>query len=625
MLASLLFATHRRPGVRRRWQRLARRIVALSDDWRSQSDAALRNEALALPWRADAEAGQDALLLSVYALVREACRRVHGQAHFDVQLLAGLALTEGGVAEMQTGEGKTLTALLPTVWHALAGRGAHVITANDYLARRDADFARGVLELLGLRAGCVHSDLPPEERGPEYACDVTYGTAREFGFDFLRDRLREERGEQRFVQRGQYFALVDEADNVLIDDARTPLLIATSEAQDGTTTRLYHWCHEAAGELTADLDYQLELRTRQATLTHHGCRRVVALGKTRALDDCDLLQIYRQVEHSLIARYLLQNDRDYLVRDEKVSIVDGSTGRVTSGRQWQDGLQQAVELSAGVPLSEATRTAARMTVQNYFRRYTHLVGLTGTAYSAQREFRDVFGLGVVEIPTRRPCQLRGLRPRIFVSEATKHRAVTQEVQARVRAGRAVLVGTSSIATSETLSAVFDEAGIAHDVLNCRRHEQEARIVAGAGRRGRVTIATNMAGRGTDIRVDEEVQRAGGLHVIATEMHASARIDRQLIGRTARQGAPGSYQFLLSLEDELLAVSGRDPCRLRLSAAANAEGELPARWYRLFTAAQTKLEKRHERERKQLLKQEQRRERVCGDLGLDPLLEILEAA
>jgi preprotein translocase subunit SecA len=606
----------------RAWRRQAERIADAADALHSLADAELERRAVAMRWQAQCGESLDGLLWEAYALVREASRRVRGQTHFEVQLLAGIALFHGLVTEMQTGEGKTLTAVLPAFLHALSGEGCHIVTANDYLAGRDAAFARPIFERLGMTVGCVDGALERQERSSQYACDVTYGTAREFGFDFLRDCLAEAAGESP-VQRGHHFALVDEADSVLIDDARTPLLIAAAPADQDDAAALARWCAAVAPELVSGVDFTLETKQRRASLTNHGCRNLLRRSKPRELAAVDGERLYRQAEQALVALRLLERDRDYVVDDDQVGIVDESTGRVAEGRKWQDGLHQAVEAKEGAMISELTQTAARITVQSYFRRYRRLAGLTGTASDAAGEFRRVYKLPVGVIPTRLPCRRDGLPPRIFVSQTAKREAIADEIQRRTAAGQAVLVGTPSVSASESLSHLLRQRGLVHEVLNCRHHAREAEIVAAAGSAGRITIATNMAGRGTDIRVDDAVLRAGGLHVIATEMHSHARIDRQLIGRTARQGEPGTFQFFLSLEDELFRHECDATAELRRRADAGERGELPTAWLRWFRRAQRSLERRHSAQRRELLRQEQQRDRACRELGLDPLLDAVE--
>jgi preprotein translocase subunit SecA len=602
----------------------------------SLSDAALREEAESLRWRTRAGVPSDELIIPGFALVREASRRVHRQAHYPTQLAAGLVLARGGLAEMQTGEGKTLTALLPALVHALAGRGCHVVTANDYLAKRDARFAAPVLERLGLAVGCVWGELPYDDRGPEYACDVTYGTAREFGFDFLRDRLALDayNGQWRSCdsgaatgevtkQRPRYFALVDEADSVLIDDARTPLVIAVGGSQGEQEVQRYRWCDRAAKLLRAERDLIMDRKGQAIRLTKEGCRQLLQLGSPPSAT-AGMAEVYHQVEQSLAAHMLLRRDRDYVMTDEGVQIVESSTGRLATGRQWRAGLHQAVEVKEGLPPTAPTVVAARATIQNYFRGYRFLAGMTGTATPCAREFRRVYRTPVISIATRKPCRRIGLPPRVFATVDAKHAAVAGEIKRRLETGQAVLVGTPSVESSERLSMVLTEAQIEHSVLNCRSHDAEAGIVAQAGQPGRVTVATNMAGRGTDIPVCETVLAAGGLHVIATELHASPRIDRQLIGRTARQGEPGSFQYLVSLEDELFSgFPNRRFARAKDQARSAGVSELPARWARWFQQAQRYFVRRHEEERRQLLRKESHWHKRCREAGLDPYLDAVE--
>lgn len=625
-----------------RHRRTVAEILGFSDRLRQCDDATLREYSLELRWRAWSGETLGRLVPQAYALVRESARRATGMAHFPVQMLAGVALCDGGIAEMQTGEGKTLTALLPAYLYALAGRGAHVVTANDYLAERDAALASAVLEPLGLAVGCINPGQRAFERRREYHKDITYSTAREIGFDFLRDRLKQADGrshaahdqsatsgddESAPVQRGLYFALVDEADNILIDDARTPLVIAVKEAADETTCALYRWSVRAALDLAQRIDFVMEPGGRAIHLTQAGCLRLLRMPKPIRLEGLEGERIYRQVEQALAAVHGFTRDRQYVITgDEELAIVDESTGRILDGRKWQEGLHQAIEAKERLPITDATRTAARITVQTFFRSYAHLAGMTGTALAAAREFRHAYGKKIHRIPTHRPCQRQVLPTRVFASAAAKRRAIADDVARLLEGNRAVLLGAPSVAASEALAEEFSSRGLACKVLNCRAHRDEAAIVREAGQPGRVTIATNMAGRGTDIKVHPDVLQQGGLHVIATEMHSSRRIDQQLIGRTARQGEPGSCQFFLSLEDELLiAHDAAHLARLRQRAArsATAKGELGRGWSRLFRRVQLALESQHLRQRRELLQNERRHHEACARTGLDPYLDIIE--
>ncbi len=565
-----------------------------------------------------------ALLPKAYAVVRESARRAHRQAHYEVQIIAGIGLFEGGIMEMQTGEGKTLAALLPAYLHSLVGKGCHVVTANDYLAQRDAQFAVAVFERLGISVGCVVESLPREKRRAEYDAAVTYGTAREFGFDFLKDRLvgRNESSVHRAsdprelmaVQRGHYFALVDEVDSVLIDDARTPLLIASPAAEDHFKQEMIRGCQQMALSLSRQGQFELNHNMRSSALTKRGCLNVLGLCPPEFVRAFGSNEIYRQVENSLCANYLFQADRHYVVDGGKVAIIDESTGRIADGRKWQSGLHQAIEAKAGVAITSGTQTMAKVTVQSYFRNYAHLAGLTGTARQVAREFKKVYGLSVTTIPTRKPSLRTGDVDRVFQRYEDKTNAIVIETMRRLIAGQAVLIGTPSVSAAQRVSQALSEYEIEHHVLNCLEHESESKIIEQAGQPGRVTVATNIAGRGTDIHVSESVLRCGGLHIIATAIHSSSRIDRQLIGRTARQGQPGTYQFMLSLEDELFSIVGKVP-----KTAARRRSK-PVR---IFHQTQAKIERLQEKQRLNLLQQEKNRSKLCLQTGLDPCLDMLE--
>lgn len=582
-------------------------------------------------------------------MVREASRRTIGLEPYPVQIVGGIALFEGGIAEMQTGEGKTLTAIMPTFLRGLAGRGCHVITVNDYLAHRDAEEMGPVYNALGLSVGCIQTPMETDERRDAYAKDVTYGTAKEMGFDFLRDRLRigVSSGEQRGTaaakllgngqgslssgsgeepaQRGHHYVLVDEADSILIDEARTPLIIGLTQPNDPGTVSLFRWCHRAIAHLEPDVDFVYEAKRRSAYLTDAGCRKTVLMAKPALIDSIDTERIYKQIEQSLTARFAFVRDRDYVVVDDEVKIVDESTGRMMDGRKWQDGLHQSIEAKELVPITAGTGEAARITVQSFFRQYMYLCGMTGTAVQAAREIRKTYGRSVTAIPTHKACIRRGYPPRIFAKMIQKRQAMCDEIERLLAEHRSILVGTPSVDASEALGTMLTERGIAHQILNARYHEQEAEIVAQAGESGRVTIATNMAGRGTDIKLDETLRKSGGLHVIATEVHSSARIDRQLIGRAARQGDPGSYHFFLSLEDELLRCLEADKLeRVRKRARPDSKGELPRSWWSFFKKTQRFLEKTHYKQRKDLMKQEKHRTDAYKRMGLDPYLELTES-
>lgn len=617
---------------------MADRIATRSTELVSLTDDELTQSARRIGWEARTGTPLRELLTEAFSLVCEASRRVLKMSHFPVQLMGGIALFEGQIVEMQTGEGKTLTAALPAFLHALSGRGCHVITANDYLAKRDAELLRPVYESLGLTVGRVSADSTPEDRRTAYARDITYGTATEVGFDFLRDRLQQPAGllsipgesEPLFdsgskVQRGHHFALIDEADSILIDEARTPLIIGMEEPNDPATVHLYRWCRKTLGGLKRDVDFTYEPEHRLARLTQIGCRNVLLLSKSTLMGSIETERIYQHVEHAVTAELGFQRDRDYVVVKDQVQIVDESTGRIMDGRKWQQGLHQSIEAKERLPITAATGEAARVTLQRFFRLYTHVAGMTGTARPARRELKHVYGLRVVVIPTHRPCLRQGLPPRIFATMDAKQNAVADEIARRHATGQPILVGTPSVAASEALGSLLVKRQLSHQILNAHQHEKEAELTRHAGEVGQITIATNMAGRGTDIHLGDQVRNLGGLHVIATEMHSSARIDRQLIGRAARQGDPGSFQFFLSLGDELFQCLPPDLIsRKRLQPKHQAGGELSVRtWMPFFRKTQRYLEKLHTSQRRDLLRQENQRALAYRQMGLDPCLELTE--
>ncbi len=626
---------------RSRWRAMARDIIRRSEGLKGLSDDELLSAGRRIRWEAKAGTPLSKLLPEAYSLVRESSRRTSGMQHFEVQIMGAIALFEGHIAEMQTGEGKTLTATMPSFLRALPGQGCHVITVNDYLASRDAEHMGPVHTRLGLTVGKILEPMQPDERRQNYACDITYGTSKEMGFDFLRDRLRKGASPEdgptlrRFVrtmsstedpvQRGHYFALIDEADSILIDEARTPLIIGLTKPNDPATVNLFRWSNRATFQLEPRTDYVYEPERRNAWLTDAGCRKVVLMSKPSLLSSMDTERIYSQVEKALTAKHAFERDRDYVIVDNKIVIVDEGTGRVMDGRKWQDGLHQAIEAKELVPITAATGEAARITVQSFFRQYSNLCGMTGTALPAAGELKKTYKLKVTRIPTNRHCIRKGLSCRIFLTQKAKRDAIIEDVRRLIQAGRSILIGTPSVDASEALGAALQEAGIDHQILNARYHEQEAAIVEKAGNPGHVTIATNMAGRGTDILLSENVRQAGGLHVIATELHSSKRIDRQLVGRSARQGDPGSYQFFLSLEDELLrSREPREVRRKQRSAVPNKQGELSRTWLRYFRRVQRLLERSHRKQRKHLLKQERMRLEQYENMGLDPYLELTES-
>ena len=627
---------------RSRWRATARQIIRRSDDLNSVADDELLSLGRKIRWDARAGISLESLLPEAFALVRQSARRTLGMQHFEVQIMGAIAMFEGHIAEMQTGEGKTLTATMTCFLRALSGQGCHVVTVNDYLAKRDAEQMGPVHVKLGLTVGKILENMEADERRTNYASDITYGTSKEMGFDFLRDRLRKGamhedaaqkvrrftrtlQGSEEPVQRNHHFALVDEADSILIDEARTPLIIGLTQPNDPSTVNLFRWSNRATFQLEPKRDYVYEPERRSAWLTDVGCRKVVLLSKPSLLSSMDTERIYTQVEKALTAKHAFERDKDYVIVENKIVIVDEGTGRVMDGRKWQDGLHQAIEAKELVPITAATGEAARITVQSFFRHYTHLAGMTGTGVPARGELRKTYRLKVTKIPTNKKCIRKGLPHRLFRTQDAKRDAIAVEIQRLIKAGRSILVGTPSVEASEALGLLLKDKRVPHQILNARYHEQEAEIVAGAGEPGKVTIATNMAGRGTDIILEDDVRKAGGLHVLATEMHSSKRIDRQLVGRSARQGDPGSYQFFLSMEDELLRCrEPKEVLRKQRLAMSDRDGELGRSWLRYFRRVQRFLEKTHRKQRKHLLKQERMRLDQYENMGLDPYLELTES-
>jgi preprotein translocase subunit SecA len=486
----------------------------------------------------------------IFAAVREASARVLKMRHFDVQLLGAFALLEGKIAEMKTGEGKTLVATLPLILRALTGKGAHLVTVNDYLATRDAAWMGPLYEFFGLSVGTSVPGQSPAEKRAAYAADITYGTNNEFGFDYLRDNMAQ-RAED-MAQRELSFAIVDEVDSILIDEARTPLIIS---APDAESTELYAQFARLIPRLKENTDYNIDEKRRAATLTDTGISRVEQLLGISNIYDERGMRFVHHLEQALRAHTLYHRDKDYVVRDGHVMIVDEFTGRLMPGRRYAEGLHQALEAKEGVKVQQESRTLATITFQNFFRLYDTLAGMTGTAVTSAEEFEKVYNMDVVVVPTHQPLVRQDKPDRIFVSESAKFSAVTQEIKRRHQAEQPVLVGTIAIEKSERLSALLQREGVAHEVLNAKHHAREAEIIAKAGQRGAVTISTNMAGRGTDIKLGEEVPSLGGLFVLGTERHEARRIDDQLRGRSGRQGDPGETQMFVSLEDDVMRIFG----------------------------------------------------------------------
>ena len=634
------FVPGSRPAINASTWRVVDRIDDLAAEMESQSDAGLRRLARSLSYRAKAGEPVDSLLVESFAATREAGRRTIGMRHYDVQLLAGVALVHGSIVEMQTGEGKTLVATLPLVLYALAGRGAHLATVNDYLAKRDAEWMEPIYKALGLSVGVVESQMDFDARREAYARDVTYGTAKEFGFDFLKDRLmgreiaegrgdlgaalagKSASGASKLLQRPYWFALVDEADNVLIDEARTPLIIASppGEAQ-AVQQALFQFAARAAETLERDEDFEYDVQKQTCELLGHGRSRVRAIERPDLLDSVSLLAIYEAVERALRAKQAFVRDRQYVVRDGKIVIIDEFTGRAAEGRSWRDGLHQAVEAKEGVEITVPSGHAARITIQDLFARWPHLAGMTGTIATSAPEISRTYNVAVATVPTNRPAIRQRLPAVVCADQAEKFARIVAEVQEMHALGRPVLIGTRSIDKSEELSRLLAEAGLVHTVLNARQIEKEAEIVALAGQRGQITVSTNMAGRGTDIKLGEGVHELGGLHVICTELHDSARIDRQLIGRCGRQGDPGTWRQYVSLDDDIL-IAGYGPKRTRRIAARlrSRLGGNPERLLRIFKRAQQRVEARHVRQRRLLEYIERQRAEAHIQMSEDPYLD-----
>ncbi|MDR1242607.1 MAG: preprotein translocase subunit SecA [Deltaproteobacteria bacterium] len=507
------------------------------------------------------------LRVEVFALVREASRRVLDMRHFDVQLIGGITLDDGKIAEMRTGEGKTLVATLPVVLNAIAGKGVHVVTVNDYLARRDAEWMGRVYKFLGLSVGVIVHGLNDEERKAAYAADITYGTNNEFGFDYLRDNMKFYK--EQLVQRGHYYAIVDEVDSILIDEARTPLIISGAS---GESTELYRKIDAIIPRLKMEEHFTVDEKVRSAMLTEAGVSRAESLLGVDNLFDAQNVTLQHHVLQALKAHNLFKRDVDYIVNEGQVVIVDEFTGRLMPGRRFSDGLHQALEAKEKVKVEAENQTLASITFQNYFRLYEKLAGMTGTADTEAVEFQEIYRLEVISIPTHKPMIRIDAPDQVYRTKTEKYAAIAESIRELHQKGQPVLVGTISIEISELLSGMLKKIGIPHNVLNAKQHEKEAAIIAEAGQKAHVTIATNMAGRGTDIVLGEGVRELGGLHILGTERHESRRIDNQLRGRSGRQGDPGSSRFYIALEDDLMRLFGADKHMKLMQTLGLKEGE-----------------------------------------------------
>ena len=548
------------------------KIISLRPQMMELSDEALKGKTKEFKERLAGGAALDDILPEAFAVVREAGRRVLGMEHYPVQLIGGIILHQGRIAEMKTGEGKTLVSTLPAYLNALKGEGVHIVTVNDYLAERDANWMGQIHEFLGLTVGVVLNSMNSEERRAAYACDITYVTNNELGFDYLRDNMVLYK--EQLVLRGLKYCIIDEVDSVLIDEARTPLIIS---GQSGKSTELYHQCDMLAkrmrrgadrpemskmdiimGEIQEeDGDFIVNEKDKVVTMTADGIRRVEEYFHIDNLADPENSEIQHNMILALRANNLMHKDHDYVVKDDQIFIVDEFTGRIMPGRRYSDGLHQAIEAKEGVQVKRESKTIATITFQNFFNKFERKAGMTGTALTEEKEFRDIYGMDVVEIPTNVPVIRVDKQDKVYKTVKEKYNAVVREVVEAHKKGQPVLVGTITIEATEVLRKLFKAQGISPEVLNAKFHEKEAEIVAKAGIHGSVTIATNMAGRGTDIKLDEEARAAGGLKIIGTERHESRRIDNQLRGRSGRQGDPGESQFFISLEDDLLRLFGSE--------------------------------------------------------------------
>lgn len=582
----------------KRLTKIADKVEAYAQDMAELSDDELKAKTPEFKKRYQAGETLDDLLPEAFAVAREGAKRVLGLYPYHVQIIGGIVLHEGNIAEMKTGEGKTLTATMPVYLNALAGEGVHVVTVNEYLSSRDATEMGELYNWLGLSVGLNITSKTPEEKREAYNCDITYSTNSELGFDYLRDNMVVYR--EDMVQRPLNFCIVDEVDSILIDEARTPLIIS---GQSSGTTLLYTRTDRFAKTLEKDTDFKIDLESKTVSLTEQGIRKGEQYFGTQNLFDPDNTALNHHLDNALRANYIMIRDKDYVVQDGEVLIVDQFTGRIMDGRRYSDGLHQAIEAKEHVEIEEETKTMANITYQNFFRMYKKLSGMTGTAKTEDEEFREIYNMEVISIPTNKPV-IRDDRPDIlYPNLKSKFKAVVEDIKERHAKGQPILVGTVAVETSELLSAMLDQAGVPHAVLNAKNHAKEAEIIMNAGQRGAVTIATNMAGRGTDIKLGPGVRELGGLAVIGTERHESRRIDNQLRGRSGRQGDPGVSQFYLSLEDDLMLRFGTDRVK-RFLETMNLDDEDAVIQSKMITkqveSAQKRVEGNNYDTRKQVL-------------------------
>ena len=646
-----IFGTHSDRELKRITP-LVDKVESYRDGMKALSDEELRGKTKEYKERLEKGETLDDLLPEAYATVREAASRVLGMEHYRVQIIGGIILHQGRIAEMKTGEGKTLVSTLPAYLNALEGKGVYIVTVNDYLAKRDSEWMGKVHEFLGLTVGVVLNDMSNDERRDAYNCDITYITNNELGFDYLRDNMVIYK--EQLVQRGLHYAIIDEVDSVLIDEARTPLIIS---GQSGKSTKLYEACDILAQQLTRGEDvpeyskmdaimgieqeetgdFIVNEKDKLVNLTQQGVEKVEKFFHIDNLADPENLEIQHNVILALRAHYLMFRDQDYVVKDDQVMIVDEFTGRIMPGRRYSDGLHQAIEAKEHVKVKRESKTLATITFQNFFNKFEKKAGMTGTALTEEKEFRDIYGMDVIEIPTNRPIARIDHQDAVYKTKKEKFKAVVEEVKEAHEKGQPVLVGTITIETSELISGMLKREGIPHTVLNAKFHEQEAEIVAQAGQHGAVTIATNMAGRGTDIKLDEDAREAGGLKIIGTERHESRRIDNQLRGRAGRQGDPGESKFYISLEDDLMRLFGSQNLMQMFNSLGMPEGEQIQHKMlnKAIERAQKKIESNNYGIRKNLLEYDQinneqreiiyaeRRKVLDGDDMRDTIISMID--
>ncbi len=544
----------------KRFDKLADEIISLEDSMANLKDEDFKNKTNEFKERLSKGETLDDILVQAFALAREACYRGIGEKPFKVQIIGGLAIHYGNIAEMKTGEGKTLTTVLPAYVNSLTGKGVHVVTTNEYLSDRNANWMKPIYDLLGVSVGVNLRDMTPKEKQDVYNCDITYSTNNEIGFDYLRDNMVVNKEDR--VQRPLNYCIIDEVDSILIDEARTPLIISGGKANSNS---LYIEANRAVKNLKEDEDYTVDLKTKSVSLTEEGSKKIEKILNIKNLYDIDNAGLVHHLNQALKANYAFAKDVDYVVSDGQVIIVDQFTGRLMQGRQYSDGLHQAIEAKEGVTINVETKTMATITFQNLFRMYNKLSGMTGTAKTEEEEFRNIYNMYVICIPTNKPVIREDLADLVYATEKGKYKAIINTVKEINSKGQPILIGTISVESNEHLSGLLKKAGLPHEVLNAKNHEREAEIIAKAGEKGAITLATNMAGRGTDIKLGEGVKELGGLCVIGTERHESRRIDNQLRGRAGRQGDPGMSQFFVSFEDDLMRRFGTDRIKMMLQS------------------------------------------------------------